>query len=212
MKNLAEKIKKGYIKYVSENGKAPTSVSAFAEGLKIEEKDFYAHFNGFEAVEQEIWLDFYEEAIGKVKAQEVYQEYSAREKALSFYFNLLETLKESRTFVQAVAKNQKNNWKNAPLKLAKDPFHDFARDILHEGTETGEVVSRMFVSDRYPDALWAINFFVLNFWVSDTSADFQKTDEAVEKAVNLAFDLMAKTPLDSAFDFAKFLIQNKWGS
>jgi hypothetical protein len=32
---------------------------------------------------------------------------------------------------------------------------------------------------------------------------------AIEKSVNLAMDLMGKSPLDAALDFGKFLFQNK---
>jgi len=51
--------------------------------------------------------------------------------------------------------------------------------------------------------------FVLNFWLNDDSAQFEKTDAAIEKAVHLSFDLMGKGPLDTMVDFAKFLYQNK---
>jgi ubiquinone biosynthesis protein COQ9 len=49
----------------------------------------------------------------------------------------------------------------------------------------------------------------LKFWIDDTSNAFEKTDAAIEKSVNLAMDLMGKSPLDAALDFGKFLFQNK---
>jgi hypothetical protein len=51
--------------------------------------------------------------------------------------------------------------------------------------------------------------FLLLFWRDDESAGFEKTDAAIEKSVNLAFDLIGKGAVDSAFDFAKFLYQAK---
>jgi hypothetical protein len=51
--------------------------------------------------------------------------------------------------------------------------------------------------------------FLLIFWKDDTSAGFEKTDAAIEKSVNLAFDLIGKGAVDSIFDFAKFLYQTK---
>jgi hypothetical protein len=51
--------------------------------------------------------------------------------------------------------------------------------------------------------------FILNFWVKDPSQQFEQTDVAIEKAVNTSFDLIGKTPLDTIFDFAKFLFQNR---
>ena len=36
-----------------------------------------------------------------------------------------------------------------------------------------------------------------------------KGDAAVEKAINVSMDVMGSNALDSAFDFAKFVWQNK---
>jgi hypothetical protein len=43
--------------------------------------------------------------------------------------------------------------------------------------------------------------------MTDESRDFEDTDAAIEKGVNLGFDLMKENTLDKAFDLAKFL----WG-
>jgi hypothetical protein len=51
--------------------------------------------------------------------------------------------------------------------------------------------------------------FVTDFWLKDKSPGFEKTDEAIERSLNLAFDLMGKSPLDSMLEFGKFLFQNK---
>ena len=46
-------------------------------------------------------------------------------------------------------------------------------------------------------------------WANDDSKDYQITDAAIEKSVNLLFELMRKGPLDVAIEFAKFMYQNK---
>ena len=78
-----------------------------------------------------------------------------------------------------------------------------------EGKETQEIANRPVISDRYDEALWIQVLFVLKYWLDDNSPRFEKTDAAIEKSVNLAFDLMGKSALDSFLDFAKFLYQNK---
>jgi hypothetical protein len=45
----------------------------------------------------------------------------------------------------------------------------------------------------------------LKFWKDDRSADFEKTDVAIEKSVNTIFDVFDNTPLEKVFDFGKFL-------
>jgi hypothetical protein len=91
----------------------------------------------------------------------------------------------------------------------KDAFFDYARDLLAEGRESKEVEPRAFITDRYPNALWRQTLFLLNFWVNDVSKNFEKTDTAIEKAVNTSFDLIGRSPLDTLFDFAKFIYQNR---
>jgi hypothetical protein len=49
---------------------------------------------------------------------------------------------------------------------------------------------------------------VLNFWVNDNSAGFEKTDEAIEKGVNVTFDLFQRSPIDNLFEYGKFLAKN----
>jgi hypothetical protein len=51
--------------------------------------------------------------------------------------------------------------------------------------------------------------FLLMFWRDDNSPAFEQTDAAIEKSVNLAFDLIGKGAIDSMLDFAKFLYQSK---
>ena len=65
------------------------------------------------------------------------------------------------------------------------------------------------MDDKYADGLWVNFVFIINFWLKDNSKGFEKTDEAIERSVNLAFDLMGKSALDAALDFGKFLFQNK---
>ena len=95
------------------------------------------------------------------------------------------------------------------MKEFKEKFKDFASDIIMEGKETQEIANRPVISDRYDEALWIQVLFVLKYWLDDNSPRFEKTDAAIEKSVNLAFDLMGKSALDSFLDFAKFLYQNK---
>ena len=50
--------------------------------------------------------------------------------------------------------------------------------------------------------------FVLNFWIHDDSAGFEKTDEAIEKGLNVTFDLFQRSPIDNLFEYGKFLAKN----
>ena len=213
-----EKIRKAYTEYVLENGKQPTSVFQFAKKLKIAETDFYTYYASFDAIEADVWLTFFNEAKATVEADETYQGYSVREKLLAFYYTWIELLKAQRSFaVYSYGRLREGMGRRAGGRGPKsrvfepfrDVFFDFARDLLAEGRESKEVEPRPFITDRYPDALWGQTLYLLDFWVRDVSKNFEKTDSAIEKSVNTAFDLIGRSPLDTLFDFARFMYQNK---
>ncbi|TVP46154.1 MAG: TetR/AcrR family transcriptional regulator [Mongoliibacter sp.] len=205
------KIIQGYIEYVLEHGQEPPSVFKFAKDLKMKEEDFYSYFTSFEGIKSAVWTRLFEETLGNLESQEVFKEYSAREKLLGFLFTWIEELKKNRSYLLASYQSQKNTKGVLPMevKAFRDKFKDFANEIILEGKETEEIANRPLISDRYDEALWLQVWFVFQFWLKDTSPAFEKTDAAIEKSVNLAFDLMGKSALDTFVDFAKFLYQNK---
>ena len=202
----AEKIKKSYKEQVLEHGEKPSSIFKFVKDLKIKEEVFYDEFNSFEAVEQEIWMDLLRNTMKTIQAEELYAQYSAREKLLAFYYTLIEMMKGERSFILQTARFEP---RQGSLKAFKKQFMAFIDEILLEAFETEEVKKRPYVSDQYNEGIWVQFLFVLRFWLKDDSKGFEKTDVVIEKAVNLSFDLMGKGPLDAAVDFAKFLLQNR---
>ncbi|GAB3902140.1 TetR family transcriptional regulator C-terminal domain-containing protein [Larkinella knui] len=218
-----EKIRKAYTEYVLENGTPPPSVFQFAKKLKISEADFYQEYTSFESIEADIWVAFFKQAVQSIEADPVYQTYSVREKLLAFYYTWIEVLKSQRSFAvfsfnriretasrpSPVARVRMGNQSSRVWQPFKELYFDYVRDLLAEGRESKEVEPRPFLSDRYADGLWTQTLFILNFWVNDVSKNFEKTDTAIEKSVNTAFDLIGRSPLDSLFDLAKFIYHNK---
>lgn len=210
-KDPKSKIIEAYIDYVLTEGHRPPSVYAFAKANKMKEESFYDHFSSFDALEAGIWNADVVNAIEKSKSQEVWKGYSVREKLLSFFFTYVEILKTHRSFVvhsmQAAGPSRGFNVAT-PLKGVKQIFQEFCTELVGEGLETNELKDRKRLNDRYKDAMWAQFMFILNFWVKDSSAGFEKTDEAIEKGVNVTFDLIARNPIDNLIDYGKFLVKN----
>ncbi len=204
-----DSIRKAYIDYVLTEGHEPESVYKFASKNEITETEFYNFFGSFEGLEKSIWADFTERTILEIKTQEVWGQYTAREKALSFFYSFFELLKSNRSFVMYSYKKIPRGL-NSPrvFEGMKNIFESFAQQILNEGIESSELTDRKYFSKKYKDALWLQLGFVLNFWIKDSSAGFEKTDEAIEKGVNLTFDLFQRTPIDNLFEYGKFLAKN----
>jgi hypothetical protein len=209
-----EKIRQAYTEYVLDNGKEPESVYAFCKKLKIKEEDFYDEYSSFPQIESEIWKALFIEARASAEREEVYQNYSVREKLLAFLYTWIETLKKNRSYILKSYEGFEKpiyTKRNVQLVDFKASFYDYVNELLMEARETREVEQRPIpqLMQRYPDLFWAKTLFILDFWIKDTSKSFEKTDTIIEKTVNTAFDLLGRSPLDSLFDLGKFIFQNK---
>jgi len=204
-----ESIQKAYIDFVLTEGGQPKSVYVFAKKNKMAEEEFYRFFASFDAIEQNVWTGFAVKTIAEIKTQEVWVQYTAREKALSFFYAFFELLKSSRSFVVYSVKKQPKTFATPQIfQGIKDVFESFCNDLINEGLESNELSERKFFSNRYKDALWVQLVFVLHFWINDSSAGFEKTDEAIEKGINVTFDLFQRSPIDNLFEYGKFLARN----
>lgn len=207
-----EKIRKAYIEHVLENGQAPASFYALAKKLKMAESDLYEFYTTFEAIEMDLWKSFFEQARNTAENDPTYMSYSVREKLLAFYYTWIEVLKSNRSFVTySYRKLPQPIAPKNPLAIRpfKEAFLAYAHDLLYEGRESREIIPRPYLSSRYPDALWLNTLYILDFWVKDLSKNFELTDTAIEKTVNTGFELMGRSIMDTVFDLAKFVYQNK---
>jgi len=193
-----------YIEYVSKEGKRPSTVSKFAFAINIKETDFYSHFSTFNQLEQFYWHNLHEELIKKITSQEVYTNYSVREKLLSYAFTLIEMLKENRSFVLLTLQKNCN-----ALEKYKKEVKTYAETLTAEGTQSNEIQDRMFISAYYPDLIVQQIVAVIHFWSKDESPNFEKTDVFIEKSINFVLDALGKNWLDTGFDFIKYLFQKK---
>ena len=203
-----ENIKKAYINYLLTHGKQPPSVFKFCLDLGIKENEFYSMAGSFEALERTIWNDFIENTIKKLNADKQFQSFSSREKILTFYYALLEELRSNRSYVLLSLKGYpKLEIVPAFLTSFKQTFIRFIESVLNDGKASGEIANRPYIEKGYPELFWIHMGFILLFWTKDSSAAFERTDTAIEKSVNLSFDLIGKGAVDSALDFIKFLYQ-----
>jgi len=208
-KGSASAIQQSYREHLLTEGAAPASVYIFCKKRGLKEAEFYQHFGSFESIEKSIWNGYIDTVRKQLTADSDYEKFTVREKILSFYFSLAEVLKGDRSFVLL----QLKGWKNPAmlpsfLKGFHGSFEEWVTGVIAEGKSSGEIAKRPYIDERYQHLFWLHLMFILQFWSHDDSADFNKTDAAIEKSVNLAFDLIGKGILDNAIDFGKFLYQN----
>jgi hypothetical protein len=203
-------ITQAYVEFVLENGKRPASVYKFCADLGITENEFYDHFGNFDGLERMLWNSFLQKTLDRLNADKSFSGFTTREKVLAFYYTFFEELKSNRSFILVQMQNR-NRLEIIPefLRDFRKSFENFIDSILKTGKANGDVANRPYLDKTYPELFWMHMGFILIFWRDDSSAGFQRTDAAIEKSVNLAFDLIGKGAVDTAFDFAKFLYQTK---
>jgi len=143
-----------------------------------------------------------------ITKRQVFKNYSARERLLTFYYTFFENLNLNRSYVLFVLDEHSSPIENMKqLSGLRQDVKDFATDLAEENNE--EKLSRL--SKARPqivaEAVWVQWVLLLKFWMKDNSPAFEKTDMAIEKSVNTVFDVFDSTPLDSLFDLGKFLFK-----
>jgi hypothetical protein len=193
-----------------ENGNAPVSVYALCKQIEITEAAFYEEYSSLEAVEKDIWLAIFQNTLDQLQADETYQQYNAQEKLLAFYFLWVQKLKEDRSYLLLQRKHFRlpDLYRNK-LETFRHAFNTYVTNLVKEGYQSSEIKERKYISDQYVHGFWLQALFVLKYWLDDTSPQFEMTDAAIEKAVNLSFQLIKSNTLDSLLDFGKFIFTRK---
>jgi hypothetical protein len=208
---MKETLIKLYIEYYLTHSNSPHNVFLFAQFAKMDEETFYKNYASLDALEADIYGEWFKQTMTGCINSSPWAQYSTREKVLAICYTYIETIKPHRTFITLLKKRDFKNLPHWPKYLngLHTTFKQMVEPILREGITSAELAERKYLDAKYVDVLWVNFLFVLKFWIEDDSEGFEKTDAAIEKSINLAMDLMAKGPLDAALDFGKFLFQNR---
>ena len=210
MMELKEKIFGAYTTFVLEHEKFPTSVFNFCRTAEIEEADFYKIFGSLDAIKNSIFETYFVNAFALISKDDNYGESTPKDKLLSFYFTFFEVLLLNRSYVLFTLGNDQMRLSElTQLKSLRKHFKGFAVDLIDEGNAAKENDFTQHSPKIFSEAAWIQLLFLLKFWMTDTSPSFEKTDIAIEKSVRTAFDVFDNTPLDSLFDFGKFIWKEK---
>ena len=206
----ALQIQDRYTVYVSNRGEHPGDLYEFCSDEKIEDVDFLKVYSDLKQVHYDIWKGFLTSTLEVLAEDDQFGSFSGREQLLAFYYTHIEILKAKRDFILVDNLRMK-----VPVPLPrfmvgyKEAFMDFAKGLISYAMETGEVADRKFLNAQYARGVWAQLYWLVQFWIKDDSKEFETTDAAIEKAVNLSLELVRPGPVDSILDFAKFMYQNR---
>lgn len=205
-----ETIIKKYIEFELMNGREPHSVYEFCKEYKSNEADFYVHFNSFKQLRKVVLEGLINETLETLNADDDYETFHAKEKMLALFFTVFEVFKTQRSYLLH-RYNDKNNWKSfkGDFDLFLLQFNARATQIIQEAKQEETVKDRPMIGAHYSKGFQLVFTYLFRVWVNDESADFETTDAAIEKSVNLSFELLGTSPLDSIIDFGKFALKTK---
>tara|TARA_R110002126_G_scaffold271733_2_gene415628 strand:- start:255 stop:908 length:654 start_codon:yes stop_codon:yes gene_type:complete len=195
-----------FMGYVLEHEEVPKTVYKFCKVNSIQESDFYLQFGSISTLQKGIWTSFFENASSVMLNNNEFQDFSNRDKMLTFFYTFFEVLTLNRSYVLFALEQSNNTLKNMEqLKGLRKNIKDFATGLIIAGNENKNTKITKHNPQLFSEGAWLQFMFLLNFWRSDDSAGFEKTDVAIEKSVNTIFDVFDNTPLENILDFGKFL-------
>lgn len=199
-----------YMDYVLEHEVVPKSVFKFCKTNDIDETIFYQYFGSVTGIQKTIWNTFYINTERLLTKNKDYDSFSNKDKMLTFFFSFFELLTLNRSYVLFALNNESNLMKNMEqLKGLRKHLKGFASELIQDGNASKNLKITKHNPRLFSEAAWLQLLFILKFWMDDESPGFEKTDVAIEKSINTAFDVFENTPLDNIIDFGKFLFKEK---
>lgn len=155
------------------------------------------------------WLQILTKSIDEILEDVEYHDSDPREKLLSFYYTHFEHLNEEREFVRSRFK-QSSCARLVVYELSdyRKIFVEHVSKIVSEAIDFDLLYNLSIVNKGYSSIIWGQLLFLIRYWLTDESLEFEKTDELIERSVTSLFDLVGKGNYQSTLDFGKFLIQN----
>lgn len=200
-----------YMEYVLERGEEPRSVYKFAKDNDLTEAEFYQFFGSFEGLRQQIWVAFYQNTIVVLGKDPDYSHYENKEKLLGFFFTFFELLTANRSYVLFALEEHMDRMKGLKqMSKLRVKIKDFAADLIEQSNDDKNFKLAKNPVQLFSEGAWVQFLFLLRYWMTDNSAGFEKTDVAIEKSVKVVFDVFETTPLESIFDFGKFLFKDRF--
>ena len=204
-----EEIIKSYLSYLNEQRIAPRWVYKFIEYTKISKDNFYQFYSDLNDLENEIWSSIFQSTMEVLQTDPTYESFSLREKFLAFCYTLVEVMQDHRAaLVSILQRITIPGIDPGYLKSSKTVFAHYADQLIKDGIQNGEIANRSLVNRLYPNMLWFQLLLLLRFWKNDKSDQLVDTDEAIERTVNLNFDLLEPGVVDQLPGYGRFLYKS----
>ena len=200
-----------YMDYVLEHNERPKNVHTLAKELQISEQEFYRYYSGFDQIEADFFVLIFERSRDLVAQADHHHTLPAEQQMLNLYYIFFENLTMHRSFVLSVLKG----YHPRSLKILT-PLRTVYLDFVNELNFTEPAILDKIPFDFFGfkersrgEALWMHFLSILEFWRTDSSPSFEKTDLYIEKTVSTGHALLSGETAKKVVDLGKFLYQEK---
>lgn len=200
-----------YIDWILTHNERPKNVFQFTKKIGIEEQEFYTCFGSFDGIESTIIVDSFDTTYQEIIQDKTYVEGTAKEKLSIFYRSYFGNLKKNRSLYLFLYESNQFELKSmSKLSELKFRYKNFVENLAIELEGVPFSGLNELIQKSIPEISWAQFMLILNFWVKDHSAQFEKTDQFIKKSIETGFDILTKSPLEGIYDLGKFLINAKF--
>jgi hypothetical protein len=200
-----------YIDWILTHNERPKNVFQFTKKIGIEEQEFYTTFGSFDGIESTIIVDSFETTYQQILQEKTYLEGTAKEKLSIFYATYFGNLKKNRSLYLFLFKSNQFELKlMSKLSELKFRYKNLIENLSIELEGIPFSGLNELIQKSIPEISWAQFMLILNFWLKDHSAQFEKTDQFIKKSIETGFDILTKSPLEGIYDLGKFLINTKF--
>ena len=143
-----------------------------------------------------------------LKSSEGYDEFSSKDKLLSFYYTYIENLTANRSLILYLL-DHKNPIKGlSNIHSIKSDFSEFVNTLNLDSIEIPIDKLKEFQGRGISEVVWGQFLSIIKYWLKDESPAFEKTDAFIEKSTTVGFEILNLTQLESVIDFGKFLLKD----
>lgn len=192
-----------YFEYLQKECRRPRSSEDFPEWSRCKDEYGFSSFREWEKMEI---AGTFLKTKTLLTSDPTFSEYGTREQILAMVYTWLEILEPYRDFLHLLHQIDGRSGTSRVWDEVKPLFLDWTGGIIEEGLETRQVANRPLIPTQYPTLLWTNMISILAYWLEDSSEEFIKTDQFIEKGLNFLFDLIQPNALDSGWDFIRFFL------
>jgi hypothetical protein len=210
-----EEIMTAYMEYYISTPSDSISHKDFIANKRIDSDAFMAQFKDTNVIEERIWSYMMQSSIITVENDLSTEMQGIDNKLFSLFFTFFQNLTFNDTFFKKQLKERKSILQKNRLYSGMKTFFQTYLKNLHQSISCnsvkmgGEAVESI-LSFGFINAYWTELILLIEFWNTDDSNGYEKTDIAIEKTLKATQEIRSIEPLKSVIDLGKFIWKEKF--